>query len=190
HHEHPARGAASGAAGVDRTSGAAVRILPERHDDHRGQPAGEDASPHGRRDQDRLQHLGPVGASVPVRHLRPDHQGGTARRRADGLKEQTMSIQAAPGTISRRSLLKAAGALVVMSAAVPAALRNSIAEAEATGVPFPTPELTDLATWLTVPAHGNITWRTGHVELGQGNRTALAQMVAEELDVAFDKVTL
>src|SRR5215475_14458221 len=101
-----------------------------------------------------------------------------------------MNTQEAPGTISRRSLLKAAGALVVMSAAVPVALRTSIAEAEATGVPFPTPDLTDLATWLTVPAHGNITWRTGHVELGQGNRTALAQMVAEELDVAFDKVTL
>jgi nicotinate dehydrogenase subunit B len=101
-----------------------------------------------------------------------------------------MSTQEAPGTISRRSLLKAAGALVVMSAAVPVALRTPIAEAEAAGLPFPTPDLTDLATWLTVPAHGNITWRTGHVELGQGNRTALAQMVAEELDVAFDKVTL
>ena len=74
-----------------------------------------------------------------------------------------MSIQETPGTISRRSLLKAAGALVVMSAAVPVALRTSIAEAEAVGLPFPTPDLTDLATWLTVPAEGNITWRTGHV---------------------------
>jgi CO/xanthine dehydrogenase Mo-binding subunit len=95
-----------------------------------------------------------------------------------------------PRAISRRGLLKAGGALVVMSAAVPVALRASIAEAAATGLPFPIPGLTDLATWLTVDANGSVTWRTGHVELGQGNRTALAQMVAEELDVAFDTVTL
>ncbi len=56
--------------------------------------------------------------------------------------------------------------------------------------PSPPPTLTDLSTWLTVHANGDVTWRTGHVELGQGNRTALAQMVAEELDVAFDTVTL
>ncbi|WP_203918679.1 xanthine dehydrogenase family protein molybdopterin-binding subunit [Rugosimonospora africana] len=101
-----------------------------------------------------------------------------------------MTIQEEAGTISRRGLLRAGGALVVMSAAVPVALRTSVAEAAATGMPFPTPVLTDLSTWLTVHTSGNVTWRTGHVELGQGNRTALAQMVAEELDVAFEKVTL
>lgn len=100
-----------------------------------------------------------------------------------------MSIQEEPRTISRRGLLKA-GALVVMSAAVPVALQTSIAEAAAAGLPFPTPDRTDLSTWLTVYSNGDITWRTGRVELGQGNRTAIAQMVAEELDVAFDKVTL
>ena len=100
-----------------------------------------------------------------------------------------MSITEEPRKISRRGLLKAGGALVVMSAAVPAALQASIAEAAAAGLPFPTPDRTELSTWLTVHANGRITWRTGHVELGQGNRTALAQMVAEELDVAFDKVT-
>ncbi len=101
-----------------------------------------------------------------------------------------MSLPEEHRTISRRGLLKAGGALVVMSAAVPAALRTSIAEAAAAGMPFPTPELTDLSTWLTVHANGSITWRTGRVELGQGNRTALAQIVAEELDVDFGTVTL
>ncbi|GHJ40903.1 xanthine dehydrogenase family protein molybdopterin-binding subunit [Streptomyces sp. TS71-3] len=101
-----------------------------------------------------------------------------------------MTMRDESGAVSRRGLLKAGGALVVLSAAVPAALRTSVAEAAATGTPFPTPEMTDLSTWLTVHANGDVTWRTGHVELGQGNRTALAQMVAEEIDVAFDKVTL
>lgn len=101
-----------------------------------------------------------------------------------------MSITEESGKLSRRNLFKLGGALVVMSAAVPAALRPSIAEAAAADLPFPAPDLTDLATWLTVRADGAVTWRTGHVELGQGNRTALAQIVAEELDVAFDTVTL
>lgn len=101
-----------------------------------------------------------------------------------------MSIVDESGKLSRRGLLKTGGALVVMSAAVPVALRPSIAEAAAAGMPFPTPNLTDLSTWLTVHADGNVVWRTGHVELGQGNGTALAQMVAEELDAAFDKVTV
>ncbi|MBO0744701.1 MAG: xanthine dehydrogenase family protein molybdopterin-binding subunit, partial [Candidatus Dormibacteraeota bacterium] len=32
--------------------------------------------------------------------------------------------------------------------------------------------------------------RSGHVDLGQGNQTALAQIVAEELDVPFEKVSM
>lgn len=94
------------------------------------------------------------------------------------------------GTISRRGFLKAGGALVVMSSAMPVALRGLLAEAAAAGAPYPIPVLNELATWLTVQSDGTITARSGHVELGQGNRTALAQIVAEELDVAFDKVKM
>lgn len=93
-------------------------------------------------------------------------------------------------TMTRRGFLKAGGALVVMTAAVPEALRMSLAEAAAAGEPFPALDPSNLATWLAVEANGTVVARSGHVELGQGNQTALAQIVAEELDVPFDKVSM
>lgn len=93
-------------------------------------------------------------------------------------------------TLSRRGFLKAGGALVVVSAAVPTAISTSLARAVAAGTPYPIPNMTDLATWLAVKADGTVITRTGHVDLGQGNQTALAQIVAEELDVAFDKISM
>ncbi len=42
--------------------------------------------------------------------------------------------------------------------------------------------------WLAIQPDGTVTAFSGKVELGQGVRTALAQIVAEELDVPFDRV--
>lgn len=43
---------------------------------------------------------------------------------------------------------------------------------------------------ITVNPDGSVTATTGKVELGTGIRTALAQIVAEELDLSVDRVTL
>src|SRR3954451_17251111 len=43
-------------------------------------------------------------------------------------------------------------------------------------------------TFITIAADGTVTARNGHVDLGTGIRTALGQIVAEELDVAFARV--
>lgn len=52
-------------------------------------------------------------------------------------------------------------------------------------------ELTDqLDDWLHIEVDGTITAFSGKVELGTGTRTALAQIVAEELDVPFELVHL
>jgi CO/xanthine dehydrogenase Mo-binding subunit len=91
--------------------------------------------------------------------------------------------------ISRRTLLKAGGALLVV-AAVPTALRTSLAQAAAAGGPYPALDPAALATWLTVKADGSVIARSGHVELGHGVQTGLAQIVAEELDVPFTSVTM
>ena len=40
------------------------------------------------------------------------------------------------------------------------------------------------ASWLTIDPAGRILVRSGKVELGQGVLTALAQIVADELDLA------
>ena len=45
-------------------------------------------------------------------------------------------------------------------------------------------------TWLAVDAEGNVTVYSGKVELGTGVATALAQIVAEELDVPVERVRM
>jgi nicotinate dehydrogenase subunit B len=45
-----------------------------------------------------------------------------------------------------------------------------------------------LDDWITIEPNGTITAFSGKVELGTGVRTALAQIVAEELDVAVERV--
>ncbi|WP_315834829.1 xanthine dehydrogenase family protein molybdopterin-binding subunit [Bradyrhizobium prioriisuperbiae] len=44
--------------------------------------------------------------------------------------------------------------------------------------------------WIRIEADGTVTVFTGKAELGQGILTSLAQIVAEELDVGFDKVRM
>ena len=48
----------------------------------------------------------------------------------------------------------------------------------------------DLEPFVLVRASGEVTAFNGHVDLGTGIRTALAQIVAEELDVDFARVTM
>jgi CO/xanthine dehydrogenase Mo-binding subunit len=47
-----------------------------------------------------------------------------------------------------------------------------------------------LDLWLTINANGTVTVRPGKVEIGQGILTALVQIVAEELDVAVERIRL
>ncbi len=49
---------------------------------------------------------------------------------------------------------------------------------------------TDLNAYLHVGADGGVTCFVGKVELGQGTRTSLAQLLAEELDVPFASVRM
>jgi nicotinate dehydrogenase subunit B len=81
--------------------------------------------------------------------------------------------------IDRREFLRSAGALVV-SFSIPAAV---LAQAQKAS-PKPQP----LDAWLAVGGDGRISVYTGKVELGTGVQTALAQLVADELDVPFERV--
>ena len=49
---------------------------------------------------------------------------------------------------------------------------------------------TDFNAYLRIGADGRVTCLVGKVELGQGSMTALAQLLAEELDVPFDSVDM
>ncbi|CAM3631553.1 xanthine dehydrogenase family protein molybdopterin-binding subunit [Kibdelosporangium persicum] len=47
-----------------------------------------------------------------------------------------------------------------------------------------------LSRWITINASGTVAVRSGKVELGQGILTALGQIVADELDVGFNRIQL
>ena len=48
----------------------------------------------------------------------------------------------------------------------------------------------DFETFIRIGADGSVTAFNGHVDLGTGIRTALGQIVAEELDVSFARVVV
>ena len=87
---------------------------------------------------------------------------------------------------SRRDLLKSGGALVVSFSFFgrPGA---TLAQAAAAAKPV---ALTAVDTFLAIDATGMVTVYSGKVDLGTGVHTALAQIVADELDVPFNRVEI
>jgi nicotinate dehydrogenase subunit B len=88
-------------------------------------------------------------------------------------------------TISRRDLLKTTGILVV-SFGFLGPIGRALAQGDGLSVDGMDPTVLD--SWMAIAKDGTVTVFTGKVELGTGVVTALAQIVAEELDVRFDKV--
>jgi nicotinate dehydrogenase subunit B len=96
-----------------------------------------------------------------------------------------MTRHEALATFSRRSLLKAGGALVVSIGApltVEAVLAADEPMVAATKPPL-TPD--QLSSYLAVNADGTISIFFGKMDMGQGLAVAIRQMVAEELDAPF-----
>ena len=85
--------------------------------------------------------------------------------------------------MNRRDFLHSAGGALVISFGLPLTF-------EAIAQPKPDPRMSMLDTWLEIDADGKVTVFTGKVELGTGIETALAQLIADELDVRFDRVKL
>jgi CO/xanthine dehydrogenase Mo-binding subunit len=94
-------------------------------------------------------------------------------------------------SFSRADFLRGGGALVValgLPASAWAATGAATAADDAQA--FPAVDPSSLDSWLAVHPDGTVTAFTGKVELGAGNRTALSQIIAEELDISFDSVHL
>jgi len=89
--------------------------------------------------------------------------------------------------LSRRDFGKSAGALVV---AFSLSSHVAIAQGAAPRLPGSLNNNRRLDAWLRIDADGTVTVFTGKVELGQGAVTALAQIAADELDVAFSRVRM
>lgn len=88
--------------------------------------------------------------------------------------------------LSRREFLKSSGVLVVGFSFGGSHLLQA---PTATGVAPVAPPAAQLDSWLAISADGSITVYCGKVELGTGVSTALRQIVAEELDAPFERIT-
>jgi CO/xanthine dehydrogenase Mo-binding subunit len=85
---------------------------------------------------------------------------------------------------SRRSVLQGAGSLIVSlsyatgltAAAAPASRLERSLPVEA------------LDSWLEIARDGSVTAYCGHIDMGTGIQTAVAQIVADELEVPLDAV--
>jgi CO/xanthine dehydrogenase Mo-binding subunit len=86
--------------------------------------------------------------------------------------------------VTRRGFLAGAGALVV-SFAIPAQAQEAApaAPAEPPSLPGSLDDTPSLDAWIRIDADGSITVFTGKAELGQGTKTSLRQIAAEELEV-------
>jgi len=97
--------------------------------------------------------------------------------------------------ITRRSVLVGTGALIVSFAIAPhvSAQPQPAPPAAAPEPPQLPGSLNDtrrLDSWIRIDAEGEITVFTGKVELGQGIKTALRQVAAEELEVEPGEINL
>jgi nicotinate dehydrogenase subunit B len=90
---------------------------------------------------------------------------------------------------SRRHFLQAGSALVVSFAIDGPASAMSVAP-PGTGPANKSLNAKTLDAFIALHADGRVTVYTGKVDLGTGNMTALAQIVAEEMEVPFDRIEM
>src|SRR5471032_3034394 len=94
-----------------------------------------------------------------------------------------------PLDISRRVLLAGGGALILGFSLSPRAMLAQDAP-KPPALPGDLKKAPFLDSWIRVGADGKVTVFTGKSELGQGIKTALRQVAAEELSMQFEDIDL
>ena len=88
-------------------------------------------------------------------------------------------------TLSRRDFLKTSGLLVVSIAAAATGPIPSVAAAAAG--PYPDLDFRQLDSWIVIRQDNTATFHVGKTDCGQGTGTAFRQMMADELDMAYNQ---
>ncbi len=101
----------------------------------------------------------------------------------ESFQEERWRLLALP--LDRRDFLRFFGGGLLVCLAHPPAVAQESGRSFG-GHPLPR----DIAAWLHIDAASKVRVFTGKVEVGQNIRTSLAQLVAEELRVPFDAVTM
>src|SRR5699024_1108367 len=101
-------------------------------------------------------------------------------------------ITAATDTgLNRREFLKGSGGLVIafsLFGAMPAAVAAGNSHATLPDADVAPPDPARPYAWLAVHEDNTATLFTGKIDMGTGTMTSLAQIAAEELDIAFDRL--
>ena len=104
-------------------------------------------------------------------------------------------LEQSSGTVSRRAFLAGSGLLAVSAGAAalagpfaPAAAAQAGAAPQVAG-PYPDPDFRQLGSWIVIHEDNTATFYVGKTDCGQGTGTAFRQMMADELDMAYDKTT-
>jgi CO/xanthine dehydrogenase Mo-binding subunit len=101
----------------------------------------------------------------------------------------------ARGGPSRRDFLRASGLFVVTTMAAPAALlgqarQGGTAAAAPLGAgPYPDRDFRQLDSWIAIREDNTATFYVGKTDLGQGTGTAFRQIMADELDMPFERTS-
>lgn len=93
----------------------------------------------------------------------------------------------APGEQSRREFLKRLGGGIAVFVGFTGELPSA---AEAGGPAARGRVPTDFNAFVRIAPDGRVTGMTGKIEMGQGPITSLAQMLADEIDVAYEQVDM
>jgi nicotinate dehydrogenase subunit B len=103
-------------------------------------------------------------------------------------------------TPDRRDFLKQSGLLVVGFSALSVtgplgAAGEAAAAGEAQGAalgagPYPDLDFRKLDSWIAIRADNTATFYVGKTDLGQGTGTAFRQIMADELDIAYDRTSV
>jgi CO/xanthine dehydrogenase Mo-binding subunit len=87
---------------------------------------------------------------------------------------------------TRRDFLKQSGMLVVGLSSMSAIDFDLFAQAPG---PYPDPDFRQLDSWIVIRQDNTATFYVGKTDLGQGTGTAFRQIMADELDIAYDNTS-
>jgi CO/xanthine dehydrogenase Mo-binding subunit len=91
-------------------------------------------------------------------------------------------------SVSRRTFLQGTAGGLVLSFSLTGG--GSAQEEEEESLPGSLEGHPQLDSWISINADGTVTVTTGKVELGQGIKSAVAQIAAEELNVAYERTNV
>src|SRR5712672_526581 len=147
-------------------------LLPERHDH------GRHGSPEGQAEADRRRHQQRAHQYLPLRHL----PAGSRRHPRRGQRVIREPVMNAIPKMNRRSFVvgaAAAGGGLALGFQVP--FGTTVVRAQ-DGSP-------EVNAWVVIRPDDTVVVRIARSEMGQGTETGLAQLVAEELQCDWSKVT-